>query len=211
VENNGKLCGIVKPNQLKENKHYHPLKKFALALLLVFGSTVFIISCDTGFNFHEFQNQAYVELTNGESHSVVKGFVYHAGSPIVDAEVSFNSGDIIYTAKTDSKGAFELNLPETQLTEIELVVKSQGYEAVIKMIALKGTQVFAGKINLEKAAIECTKGEVEMTMGKIAPPKPVEVFEAGEIAPPIHKTGIVATPRIEKGDVGESKVDSEFD
>jgi hypothetical protein len=212
IENNGKLCGIVKPNQLAENKHYHPLKKFALALLLVFGSTLFVISCDARFDFKEFQSEAYIQLHNTESSSVIKGFVYYDGAAITTAEILFKNGDIIYTAKTDSKGAFELHLPDLTVKSVDIEIKAYGFAEVKRTINLNGTEIFAGKINLEKQIIECTKGEISpVKMGKIAAPETHQKEHKTLKKVEFMEVGIIEEPRFDKGDVAPQKKDSEFD
>lgn len=192
LANNGELCGIVLPNQLTERKYYHPLKRFAFALMLVFGSSLFVFASELVPHIDNLRSKILTEATALETSHTIKGFVYHDGKVLTIAEVSVVVGDKVYKARTDAQGQFILQLPEMSSKEVVLVVSSVGYETIYKNISLTSSSIFIGKITLEKSKVEnCVKGKiapnVHRTAGVIALPEPVEkpqiIQTKGEVSP----------------------------
>lgn len=187
-ENNGKLCGIVMPGQLQENRYYHPLKRFALALMIVFGTSLFVFANDNGFN--QFRNQAYQQLKQDELKLTIEGFVYgNGGMPLAGAEVIAKVNGLDYVVYTDLDGKFMLEVPETNTGEIKMKFAYAGYKPEKKEFVIREgmTKLFAGKTNLELDYEKCVKG-------KIAPvEQPKEVKEK-----PIKTAGVVVPPPNEK-------------
>lgn len=204
VENNGELCGIVLPNQLEERKYYHPLKRFAFSLMLVFGSALFVFAGDIQPHFDSFRLKILTEVTDVEAVHTIKGFVYAGGQLLIGAEVSVVSGDNVFRSRTDANGQFILELPELKLDEVELIITARGYADTYKHVALTSENLFIGKITLKKVEVEkCVKGKIapdyKNMVGNIALPdeaKPkkqrveiqtqgeIEVFPSGGIEPP---------------------------
>jgi hypothetical protein len=195
-EHNGKLCGIVMPNQLQENKFYHPLKRFALALMIVFGTSLFVFANAHGFN--QFQKKAIAHLKGDEVNLTVKGFVFSDQNPLVGAGVVAKVDGKDYIAFTDINGEFQLSLPEVTTGEVTLIISHAGYKTVTKDLEVKDgmTSLFAGRTSLELDLEKCVKGkiapvedpEIIPKPGYVMPPEPMEngIIEplGGEIAAP---------------------------
>ncbi len=192
LENNGELCGIVLPNQLEERKYYHPLKRFAFALMLVFGSALFVFGGNIKPHFDAFRMRVLTEVTNFDTTFTIKGFVYADGKSITHAEITVVAEDEMYKVRTDANGQFILELPNLKNEEVQLIITAKGFEASYKQVTLSSGSIFVGKITLKVVKIEdCVKGkiapEVIRTAGVVAmpdPPKPEEIQQTqGEISP----------------------------
>lgn len=223
-EHNGKLCGIVMPNQLQENKYYHPLKRFALALIIVFGTSLFVFANANGFN--QFRTKAYAQLKQADIKLQIKGYVFGAGNPLVGAEVVANIEGINYVAYSDVNGAFNIDVPQEYFGDITINYIYAGYKHVTKDFHVKDgmTNLFTGRVNLEKDMESCVKGkiavdpveieepEVIRTAGIIAlpPDEEIEIMEKGEVIAPEENPvggGIEPPQEYKKGDVAPPKKD----
>ncbi len=205
-EHNGKLCGIVKPNQLQENRFYHPLKRFALALIIVFGTSLFVFANASGFN--QFRSEAISQLKQSEVKLTLKGFVFGGGNPLVGAEVVATVGGTDYVAYSDLDGAFKIDVPQEYSGDITIKYVHAGYKNSTKDFHVKDgmTSLFAGRVNLEKDMESCVKGkiaidaeeeeEIQHTAGVIAlpPEEPIkeeqEIQLKGEVIAPMENGGI---------------------
>ncbi|MCB9195057.1 MAG: carboxypeptidase regulatory-like domain-containing protein [Flavobacteriales bacterium] len=172
-ENRGELCGIVKVAQLQENRYYHPLKRFALALIIVFGTSLFVFANQDGFI--SFQKGVYAQLDQSDVKHSLTGFVYGVNGPLVAAEISCEVNGQVYTTQTDVRGEFLLGLPEVDVKGITVVIAHAGYETAYKLIEVKvgAEKQFIGKITLSEEMEFIKMGEIEapqeMVKGKIAP------------------------------------------
>lgn len=191
-QNDGKLCGIVMPNQLQENRYYHPLKRFALALIIVFGTSLFVFANANGFN--QFRNKAYAQLKQTEDKITIKGFVYGVGNPLVGAEVLVNINGLEYIAYTDVNGEFALEVPELVNAEMIIEYSHAGYKNAVKEYTVRAgmNKLFTGKVNLELDQENCIKGKIAVdphekeplpTPGQIVLP-PEEPLIKGNIKAP---------------------------
>ncbi|MCB9195204.1 MAG: carboxypeptidase regulatory-like domain-containing protein [Flavobacteriales bacterium] len=181
-QNEGKLCGIVRPNQLHENRYYHPLKRFALALIIVFGTSLFVFANTSGFN--QFRSKVYEELDNNALKMTIKGFVYGVGNPLVGAEVIAKVNGLEYVAYTDVNGAFTLDVPEINEGMIIIKFVHAGYLTQTRDFEYRDgmTHLFAGKVNLKLDQENCIKGKIA-----------IEV-EPEEEEPIMHTAGVIAMP-----------------
>ncbi|CAG5081605.1 hypothetical protein [Parvicella tangerina] len=234
-EHNGKLCGIVMPNQLQENKYYHPLKRFALALIIVFGTSLFVFANANGFN--QFRNQAIGQLKQAEVKLQVKGFVFGEGNPLIGAKVIASVNGIDYTGFSSVNGEFKIDIPQEYSGDITIKYIHAGYKTITKSFHVKDgmTSLFTGRVNLNKEMENCVKGKIAIdpieeekeyehkTAGIIALPpeeEPIEIQKKGEvIAPDIQSLdtlyeekspvggGIEAPEEYEKGDIAPKRKD----
>jgi len=183
------LCGIVKPKQLQESKFYHPLKRFAFALMLVFGSSLFIFSSCIEIDTNAITNQFLASSSNFDVVHSLKGFVFSDGSPLENALITATVDGIAYTAISNSKGAFLLELPAISSNHVNLRFTATDYFDSAKEVDLSGGTMFVGKTSLHP------NNGLEMMPGEIAP-MPISIPEtiAGAIEPeqePISRDSIV--------------------
>lgn len=187
-QNNGKLCGIVMPNQLHENRYYHPLKRFALALIIVFGTSLFVFANTNGFN--QFRSKAFAQLQENENKMTIKGFVYGVGNPLVGAEVLVNVNGLEYVAYTNVSGEYSLDIPEMVNAEMIIEFSHAGYKKVVKEYKVREgmSKLFTGKVNLDLDQENCIKGKIAVdplpVPGQIALPPEEEPQIKGNIKAP---------------------------
>lgn len=120
------ICGKVFPNQLDDIKLYHPLKRFAFALLLAFGSSLFIISGQAQDTLQAIQQS--IDSSIQEKSITFKG-------TIVDREtkeilpfcaIMVKNNDQTYGVNSDLDGNFKLIIPNPS-KEITIMIKYVGY------------------------------------------------------------------------------------
>lgn len=194
-DHNGHLCGIVNPNQLKENKFYHPLKRFALALIIVFGTSLFVFANTSGFN--QFRSHAISQLNVDQVELTIKGFVFGDGNPLIGAEVVVNIGGIEYIVYTGLNGEYKLEISDEYHGDIVVSFIYSGYKETTKEFNVKNgeSSLFTGRVNLEKEAESCVKGKIAIDPdeeeeniplpGIVVPDEEIEIQTKGEIiAPP---------------------------
>ena len=105
---NGK-CIVINNTQLDDLMFIHPLKRFAAALFIVFGSSLFIIPSALA--------QEKADTTIQSKTVTIKGRVVNKkGKPIKDCDVTLDSyGDFEYKLRTNAKGDFEVTVNRTRL------------------------------------------------------------------------------------------------
>lgn len=147
-QNNGNLCGIVNPNQLSQRKYYHPLKRFALALMLVFGSTLFVFGNNLHKEFEPFRMKILSQINSDTTRQKVNGFIYVNQKPYQNNTVMIFYKDSVFDIKTDQKGAFkfDLSMSINDLDDLTLEFKIQSYSKITKYLNLNMNQFFMGKI-----------------------------------------------------------------
>lgn len=215
-QNNGELCGIVGESQLQENRYYHPLKRFALALIIVFGTSLFVFANRDGFI--SFQQKAMTQMSDTNVKHELKGFVYGDAGALVGAEIFCELDGQQFIAQTDMRGEFILKLPDTELNEVILNISYAGYESQTKHITLKeeGLQ-FVGKTTLESHDWDILMGEVaypvEQINGNVVPkeeevPPPPPPMMVGKIAPP---KSVNSEKELKQGDIIAPKKDRPSD
>ncbi len=196
IENNGDLCGIVLPNQLEERKYYHPLKRFAFALMLVFGSALFVFGGNIQPHFDSFRLKVLTEVANVDTAHTIKGFVFANGDAFSGAEVSVIFGDHVYKTRTHADGLFILELPDLKVDEVELIISGEGFEQTYRYVDITTSSIFIGKITLNEKKIDnCVKGKIAPKVIKTAgividPESPIPhtqgvmIQSSGEISSP---------------------------
>ncbi|MCB9194734.1 MAG: hypothetical protein H6598_00735 [Flavobacteriales bacterium] len=106
-ESSGKLCGRISKVQLSEFQYLHPMKRFAIALFLVFGTGLFTTSYAqilSENNSHELNQERYVIKFKAESTD---------GKPLNNVFINFDTFGTYQEGKTDEKGNLTLSFNDT--------------------------------------------------------------------------------------------------
>lgn len=102
-EENGKICGRVSKIQVAEFQYLHPLKRFAIALFLVFGTSLFTMSYSQILN----ESIQLEELEN--SYKIDFKAVNKNGDPLSGVFVNFDTNDDYKEGSTDDNGNLSLS------------------------------------------------------------------------------------------------------
>lgn len=114
-EEKGKICGRITRSQLSEFQYLHPLKRFAIALFLVFGTGLFTTSYAQVLKENE-------KITHHE-HSFLIRFKAEKtdGTPLKGVYLNFDTPDNFYEGSTDKKGELTLSF-DNSAEEIEVYI-----------------------------------------------------------------------------------------
>lgn len=152
-QNNDKICGRISKVQYEQFRFMHPMKRFAIALFLVFGTGLFTAS--------------YGQIAKGESTmqmpnytTVVKFFAMTKdGKPLSNVDVSFSIGDDFFQGKTDSTGNLSLDFhADGLLSHVGFNIYYNNTFAYIEK------DVHSGDNRVENIIYDSSNGE--MTIGK---------------------------------------------
>ena len=102
MKNDDKICGRISKVQYEQFRFLHPLKRFAIALFLVFGTGLFTTS----------YGQIVKESGGNERPNYTSNIHFTAkdndGKPLANVDVSYQIGDAFIQGQTDSLGRLEL-------------------------------------------------------------------------------------------------------
>jgi hypothetical protein len=102
-EDRGKICGRVSKVQLSEFQYLHPMKRFAIALFLVFGTGLFTTSYSQVIK----ENQ---EQSVQENEFVIKFRAEHKnGTPLQGVYINFDAKNDYKEGATDERGELTLS------------------------------------------------------------------------------------------------------
>lgn len=101
-ENEDKICGRISKVQFEQFRFLHPMKRFAVALFLVFGTGLF----NTSFGqIEELENLQ--EVPNAVT-SIIFSAQNKSGEPLSNVDISFTVKGEFHQGKTDSIGKLNL-------------------------------------------------------------------------------------------------------
>jgi hypothetical protein len=131
VRASGKLCGVVSSNQITPQRQLGPrlLRRFALAVMMIFGSTLFVIANETAGFLTALKANAKSVATQNDSlqtvtiHGMVKDS--ETGEPIFGAHVRIGSTSI--GASTDVDGNFSIEVKREDVESFEALTVSASY------------------------------------------------------------------------------------
>ena len=107
-ESEGKICGRINSMQVSEFQYLHPMKRFAIALFLVFGTGLFTTS----------YAQVLTENSTIETQSKVHHIKFRAenkdGTPLAGVYISFDTFDDYKEGTTDQQGELTLSYASVQ-------------------------------------------------------------------------------------------------
>ena len=153
---NGK-CIVINNTQLDDLMFIHPLKRFAAALFIVFGSSLFIIPSALA--------QEKADTTIQSKTVTIKGRVVNKkGKPIKGCDVTFDNYEgFVYNLKTDVDGYFEIKVDRAKLApHSKIWVQNKKIYKRIKIYNSIKEEEVLGDIVLQKHK-KCVR-----TMGRIA-------------------------------------------
>lgn len=163
-ENNGKLCGKIRPQQLNNSIYTQQrtkLAKFCLALFLVFGGNLF------KSELHAQNNVIDSTITLIESNNeyyTINGIILEEGTndPLPFANVHYEVNDKNIGTATDFDGKFTLKIIKGSVPNdsIDLIVSYIGYNK-LKILGLDLRNSINNEIHLER------KLHQDMTVGMI--------------------------------------------
>lgn len=104
--NNDKICGRINKVQYEQFRFLHPMKRFAIALFLVFGTGLFTASYGQVIE----ESAQVTEITF--NYTLVIDAKDEQGNPLPGMNVSFDLNDEHYSDKTDSTGKLKINFEE---------------------------------------------------------------------------------------------------
>lgn len=164
----GKICGRVTKLQLSEFQYLHPMKRFAIALFLVFGSSLFTVSysqiIEENTQIQKNDNRYVIKFTAEEKD----------GTPLKGVFINFDTYDDYKEGTTDKNGNLTLDFTN-QAKEIEVYV-NVSYESIFGSVKFKASPERLNKFDKiifdpENYTITIGDHEIfeEIIMGDIAP------------------------------------------
>lgn len=110
-ESNGKICGRVTKVQLSEYQYLHPMKRFAIALFLVFGTGLFTTSyaqvLEETEQLEQSENQFQIKFRAAKSD----------GTPLEGVYINFDTQSDYKEGSTNEKGELILSFSDTASTK----------------------------------------------------------------------------------------------
>jgi len=104
--NNDKICGRINKIQYEEFRFLHSMKRFAIALFLVFGTGLFTASYGQIIN----ESSEVKEITF--DYTIVITAQDEEGNPLPKINVSFDLNQLHFSEKTDSTGKLQIKFDE---------------------------------------------------------------------------------------------------
>tara|TARA_B100000809_G_scaffold265497_1_gene324517 strand:- start:4673 stop:5407 length:735 start_codon:yes stop_codon:yes gene_type:complete len=130
-ENNGQLCGKIRPQQLNNSNYRQQrtkLAKFCLALFLVFGGYIFKSDLQAQSNAND---STEIILEDSIEYHTLNGIVIdeNTNDPILFATVYYEIDGIKHGTSTDFDGNFTLNIGKKTIPSdsIDLCISYVGY------------------------------------------------------------------------------------
>jgi hypothetical protein len=110
VQEKGELCGISAVSNFNSVYYLHPFRRFALAILIVFGSSVFTLSVQAQEVVQKIQNDTINKNQSTKSTALIKGIVVDKSTnePIPFVNVWYEINGVKYGASTDFDGKFNV-------------------------------------------------------------------------------------------------------
>lgn len=164
----GKICGRVTKFQLSEFQYLHPMKRFAIALFLVFGTSLFTVSygqvLEETAQVQKDENRFIIRFTAEKKD----------GSPLKGVFINFDTYDDYKEGTTDKEGNLTLDFTNSA-DEIEVYVNIS-YDNIYASIQFKASHEWVNnfdKIIYDPENYTLTIGDQEfyeeIIMGDIAP------------------------------------------
>ncbi len=156
-ENYGNICGKSDISFMNTAYYLHPFRRFALALLIVFGSSVFILSAHAQDTIAKIQRDTLFSKPESTIPTHIKGTILdeETNEPIVFANVWIENDGQLIGASTDFDGHFVLPISSSIFNKntalsVNLNVSIIGYEKLtIENIILNiGKITFLDKLYL---------------------------------------------------------------
>jgi len=145
-ENNDSICGRLTGMQLHkqyvesqiERAHVLFTKRFCLAVIICFGTSLFSMQVAKAAVFSQFKNYFFKIVSDTNTIEICGVVADKETKEVVPfVTVSLFEGDsLIATVETDSVGEYKFNVVAKSYTKLRLEVKSVGYGLVIKELLL---------------------------------------------------------------------------
>jgi hypothetical protein len=153
------VCGSGSISRMNTAYYLHPFRRFALALVIVFGSSLFVLDANAQDTIVKLQNESLnpVHLETQDK-TVISGIITEkeTGEFIPFANVWIEVEGQMYGTTTDFDGKFNLNLNNitTSSITVQLNISFIGYAKYVSspITLIQGNQINAGTIELEEGA-----------------------------------------------------------
>ncbi len=149
TKNNEKICGRISKVQYEQFRFLHPMKRFAIALFLVFGTGLFTAS------YAQLKKEASSLQTPNYTSTIYIFAQNNKGEPMPYVNVSFTYKDDFIHGQTDSSGKLQLFFQTDQLlNQIGFNIDYKNTFAYIEK------QVHTGANRLESIIYNADSGEL---------------------------------------------------
>jgi hypothetical protein len=150
--NNDKICGRISKVQYEQFRFLHPMKRFAIALFLVFGTGLFTSS------YAQIEKGISTEQMPNYTTNIIFFAKNSEGEPLANVDVSFTNNDDFIQGQTDSTGKLELNFhADNALSQIGFNIYFKNTYAYVEK------QLHSGENRMESIVYNSSNGE--MTIG----------------------------------------------
>lgn len=167
-EEEGKICGRVSKFQVAEFQYLHPLKRFAIALFLVFGTSLFTMS------YAQVLNESLQQEETENSYKIEFKAVDKNGKPLAGVFINFDTNDDFKEGSTNETGDLSLDFTNAS-NSLEIYVNisyKDIYGTVIYSVASNRINRFE-RIVFDEETFTLQVGNQtfheEFIMGEIAP------------------------------------------
>lgn len=172
-KNNGNLCGISTVSNFNTAYYLHPFRRFALAILIVFGSSVFTLSVQAQDVIENIQKDTINKVKPTNTSTLLKGVVVDkkTNEPLPFVMIVFEDNGIKQGGHTDFDGYFNIDTRSLfqyndTTSTITLTIQYVGYKKVI----LENIKIEKGKI-LNLGSIQLEEEEELEVIGYVIPNK----------------------------------------
>ncbi|CAG5078678.1 hypothetical protein [Parvicella tangerina] len=167
-EEKGKVCGRVSKAQLAEFRYLHPMKRFAIALFLVFGTGLFTTS------YAQVLTESEIQVHQEHEYTIKFRAINTDGTALKGVYINFDTFSEYQEGSTDKNGELVLKFSDTATTRTVHVNISYGnIFASVNFKAVSETINNFDRIIFDPEKHSLTIGKLEfeemMIMGDVAP------------------------------------------
>ncbi|MFT5601725.1 MAG: hypothetical protein ACI9N1_001973 [Flavobacteriales bacterium] len=156
--NNGNLCGSVKSSYFNRSYYLAPFKRFAFSLLLVFGSSLFVLDACAQDSIQAIQQEVNLDSSYNADSLLIKGKVLDEnGEAIFSAKVYFEEGGSMYGSITNFDGEYQIKLADYKWKNDRLTLK-------VKSIQYGSQEVEIYKKNKQSYTVNFEMSESELNL-----------------------------------------------
>lgn len=167
-ETKGKICGRIPRAQLSEFQYLHPLKRFAIALFLVFGTGLFTTS------YAQILQEKQIEQTASEKFVIKFHAMKTNQESLGNVYINFDVGSKFSEGKTNENGELTLTFTaDKKEVEIYVNISYMDFYGSLKFVAKADQVNHFDRIIYDPENNKLTVGNEEF----------YEVFIMGDIAP----------------------------